>query len=49
MEENIGTLKFYRNMAGGGTAVYLTILFLCFELTAFTIVSLKIAIFFKAT
>lgn len=38
-EENVATLKFYRNLAAGGTAVYLAVSILLFDLTWFSIVS----------
>lgn len=38
-EENVATLKFYRNLAAGGTAVFLAVTFLLFDLTWFSIVS----------
>lgn len=39
VEENSATLKFYRNMAAGGSTIYLLVTFLMFEFTGLTIVS----------
>lgn len=39
-EENVSTLSFYRNMAFGATALYLTIMMVFFEFRTLTIVSI---------
>jgi len=37
VEENLATLKFYRNMAAGGSTIYLLVTFLLYEFTGLTI------------
>lgn len=41
VEENATTLKFYRNMAMGTTAVYVVLVALLFEFTGLCIVSVQ--------
>lgn len=40
VEENVATLKFYRNMAGAGTGLYLVVMVLLFPFSWFSIVSI---------
>ncbi|KAG4076706.1 hypothetical protein HA402_001993 [Bradysia odoriphaga] len=44
VEENAATLKFYRNMAAGGSVIYLLVTFLLFEFTGLTITMTIISI-----
>lgn len=44
VEENVGTLKFYRNMAAGGTLIYLIVLGLLLETDWMTIVMSVVSI-----
>lgn len=44
VEENSATLKFYRNMAAGGSVIYLLVTFLLFEFNGLTITMTVISV-----